>query len=327
MVHAVLALTPVVAFLGLLTALDSFKLVRRLTIAQALAAGAITAVAALALQRALAGHLNALVLARYVAPLLEESLKLLFIVVAIARHRIAFPVEAGIMGFAVGTGFSLVENAHYLASLQGDTIVLWLVRGFGAAVLHGAATAIAAILTRDLVDRHPHRKKIAWMPALLAAVTIHSVYNHFVLLAVLPPIVLVVFERSERATREWVGAGLDLDVELLRLILSDDFGQTRLGLYLRELRARFPGPVVANMFCLLRVQLELSIRAKATLLAREAGLEVPLDEEVIARLEEVRFLERSIGPTGLLALRPLNVSGDRDYWHRVLLDARGVRKS
>ena len=120
------------------------------------------------------------------------------------------------------------------------------------------------------------------MPGALAAVALHGLYNQFVfppvvatllLLIVLPPVLLGVFTRSERATREWMGDGLDLDVELLRLVLSEDFGQTRLGRYLTELRARFPGPVVADMFCLMRLELELGIRAKGMLMAREAVLE------------------------------------------------------
>ena len=116
-----------------------------------------------------------------------------------------------------------------------------------------------------------------------------------------------------------MSAGLDLDVELLRLVLSDDFGQTRLGAYLHELRSRFPGPVVADMFCLMRLELELGIRAKGMLMAREAGLDVPIDDDLRAGLAEVRYLEKAIGPTGLAALIPLQVSSDRDAWHKFLL--------
>jgi hypothetical protein len=76
------------------------------------------------------------------------------------------------------------------------------------------------------------------------------------ILAVLPVLVTLVFQRSENATREWVGAGLDLDIELLQLVSSQSFRQTRMGSCLQELTARFPGPVVADMFCLLRVELE-----------------------------------------------------------------------
>ena len=99
-----------------------------------------------------------------------------------------------------------------------------------------------------------------------------------VLLFVVPLVVLAVFERSERLTREWVGDGMDLDVELLALMRSSAFGGTRLGGYLAQLQSRFPGPVVADMFCLLQLELELAIRAKGMLMAREAGLEVPVDD-------------------------------------------------
>jgi hypothetical protein len=273
---------------------------------------------------------------RLVAPVVEEALKLGFVVFAIRRRRVGFPVDAAIIGFAVGTGFALVENAYYFGALSDARTTLWLVRGFGAAVLHGAATAIAAITSQALAARRPGRSFTVFLPGLLAAIAIHALYNQFVLppviatlvlLVVLPPLVLLIFERSEHATREWMSAGLDLDVELLKLVLSDDFGHTRLGAYLEELRSRFPGPVVADMFCLMRLELELGIRAKGMLMAREAGLELPPDDELVRGLEEVRYLEKSIGRTGLLALAPLQVSSDRDAWHKFLLREQRVSRA
>jgi hypothetical protein len=73
------------------------------------------------------------------------------------------------------------------------------------------------------------------------------------------------------------------------------------------------------MFCLLQLDLELSIRAKGMLMAREAGLEVPSDPELKNRLKEREYLHRTIGQTGLLALRPLQMTNDRDDWHQYLL--------
>jgi hypothetical protein len=79
------------------------------------------------------------------------------------------------------------------------------------------------------------------------------------------------------------------------------------------------------MFCLLQLDLELSIRVKGMLMARDAGLEVPVDDRIRARLSERTYLEKAIGRTGLMALRPLQVTGDRDQWHRYLLkQARSV---
>lgn len=332
MLNLAAALAPVVCLLALLVLMDSFKLVPLRRVAQALGAGALAAALGLVLQR-LVLDLAAVpmpVVSRLLAPVTEELLKFAFVVVVIRRRRVGFPVDAAIVGCAVGTGFALVENSYYLASLQGGGAVLWLVRGFGAAILHAATTAIAAILSQSRASSlgRGGAQWTAFVPGAAAAIAIHLVYNQFVLppvvatlvlVAVLPPLVLVTFERSERATREWVSAGLDLDVELLQLVLSEDFGDTRLGRYLEELRSRFPGPVVADMFCLMRLELELGIRAKGMLMAREAGLDTPVDADLADRLAEAQYLEKSIGPTGMLALTPLQVSSDRDAWHRFLL--------
>ena len=80
------------------------------------------------------------------------------------------------------------------------------------------------------------------------------------------------------------------------------------------------------MFCLLRLELELGIRAKGMLMAREAGLEVPVDESLLAQLDEVAYLRRSIGRTGLIALHPLQMTNDRDEWHRYLLERAAANR-
>ncbi len=324
------ALAPVLCLLALLMLMDSFKLVPMRFVAQALAGGAAAALLALALHLQLIDNLAVpmAVVTRLTAPVVEELFKLVFVIYAVRFRRVGFPVDAAIVGFAVGTGFAVVENSYYLLALESRDVVLWLVRGFGAAILHGTATAIAAISAQTLAARRHGQGFSVFVPGALAAIALHGIYNQFVfppvvatllLLVVLPPVLLGIFTRSERATREWMSAGLDLDVELLKLVLSENFGQTRLGAYLTELRSRFPGPVVADMFCLMRVELELGIRAKGMLMARDAGLDVPLDDEVQAALAEVRYLEKAIGPTGMMALTPLQVSSERDAWHKFLL--------
>jgi RsiW-degrading membrane proteinase PrsW (M82 family) len=331
LLDAAVALLPVLAFLLALVLMDSFKLVALRAVGAALAAGALAAAAGLYLNDWLlaASGMGPAPFSRYLAPLVEEALKAFFIVHLVARRRVGFLVDAAIQGFAVGAGFAVLENLDYLGRLPERHLVLWIVRGFGTALLHGATTAVFAILAKSMADRHPERRLAVFVPGFVAAAALHSLYNHSLLnpllaagllLAVLPAVVVGVFERSERATREWLGAGFDLDLELLRLVLSGDFGETRLGRYLRSLRSHFPGPVVADMFCLLRVELELSVRAKGMLMAREAGLATPAGPDVRANLAELGYLERSIGRTGLLALKPLHVTSSRDLWHRYLLE-------
>jgi hypothetical protein len=202
-------------------------------------------------------------------------------------------------------------------------------------VLHGATTAIVAILAKGLGDRHPRLGLAALLPGYAAAVLVHSAYNHHllppvlsagVLLVGLPLLLVLVFERSERRTRDWMGVGLDTDLDVVESIASGQALDTRVGHYLRSLKERFPGEVVADMLCLLRIQAELSIRAKGLLLAREAGLEAEVGSDVRDRLTELRYLERSIGRTGLLAMSPILRQDTRALWQVYLLEEAGATR-
>ncbi len=328
------ALAPVLLMLVLLQLMDSFKLVPLRSVIVAIAAGIVAALVCLSLHDALLAriHIDPRPFARYVAPVTEELCKAAFIALLLWRHRVGFLVDAAVQGFAIGAGFALFENIDYLRYLTGAGLDVWIVRGLGTAVLHGATTAVFAMIAKTLIDRRAGRPVPALLLGLAAAIAIHSGFNHLllppllmtaVLLLVLPLVIIVVFQRSERVTREWIGAGLDLDLQLLDLVRSDDFKFTRFGQYLHELRARFDGPVVADMFCLLRLQLELSVQAKAMLLVRESGLELPaLTSDLHDSFEEIEYLQSSIGRIGLLALKPLQITSGRDLWHRHLLASR-----
>jgi len=329
-----LALVPVLLLLALLQLMDSFKLVRLSSVLVAIAAGAAAAILLLPFHDWAMSVLNIGVrsFTRYVSPVTEESLKALFIVFLLWRRRVGFLVDAAVLGFGVGAGFAVIENIEYLGQLPHASLTLWVVRGLGTAVLHGATTAIFAMVSKTLMDRWTNGHALALLPGLGLAIVIHSAFNHvllpplamtFLILLILPISIVIVFQRSEASTREWVGAGLDLDVELLELVRSEHFAYTRFGTYLQELRQRFNGLVVADMFCLLRLELELSVQAKAMLLAREAGLIIPVTADLQISLDEIRYLQASIGRTGLLALKPLQVTSDRDRWHRYLLAEAG----
>lgn len=320
-----LGLLPVFAFLLALILLDSYKLVRLRLVARVIVAGGVAAVASLVVnhQLEIGAEINGVMLTRYVAPVIEEVLKGSIIVLLIARNRAGFLVDAAIFGFAVGAGFAAVENIHYFAALRDPSLPLWLVRGFGTAVMHGSVTAIMAIIAKQLEETRGGARFWTFVPGLLVAVILHSAFNHFffsptlttvLILVILPALFVAIFHLSEGRTRDWLGTGFDADAELLELIGSGKIAEDRIGAYLQELRQRFPPTAVADMLCLLRLRVELSIRAKGILLARQSGFELPRDPETEARFAELRFLEHSIGRTGLLAMSPLFHFSDRDLW-------------
>ncbi|MGB2957291.1 MAG: hypothetical protein WBD30_00220, partial [Bacteroidota bacterium] len=120
----------------------------------------------------------------------------------------------------------------------------------------------------------------------------------------------------------WLGVGFDTDQELLEMITSGELAGTRIGRYLQTLERKFPPAVVADMLCYLRVHLELTIQAKGVLLMRDAGFEVQTDPELKEKFEELRYLDKSIGKTGILALRPFLHSSTHDLWQLYILESK-----
>lgn len=316
---------PVGFFLTGLVGLDSFKLVRMRLILWMLACGVLAAGLSYAANRLLmgAGHMDATVLRRYGAPLMEECLKGLPLLLILRSGRTGFIVDAAIYGFAVGAGFALVENVYYFLSLPQSSVALWVVRGFGTAVMHGGTTAILAMSTKALFDRQESTAWFLALPGLAVAFSVHATFNAFLLpplwsavavLLVLPPLMFLVFSQSEAYLRTWLGRGFDLHADLLEAIQSGGFSDTRPGRYLLVFKDHFDGPILADMLCYLRLCTELSLRAKGILMLRENGLPVRKDPEISEKLAELHYLRRSIGPTGEMALSPLLQLKNQDLW-------------
>lgn len=325
-----ISVLPVLLFLGALVLLDSYKLIPFRAILLTVAAGCAAAAAAWAvngwLRPALA--LDLVRYSKYVAPIVEELLKAVYVVWLIRRSKVGFVADAATYGFAAGTGFALVENLLLLQGRSSATIWAWVVRGFGTALMHGGATAIVAMMARTLQKRAAGFRLALVLPGLAVAIVLHSLYNQFLvapllatalIMLVFPSIVLVLFQKSERETKTWLGSGFDTDQELLRVTRAGQVSDTPVGQYLKDLRTSFPPEIIVDAMCLLRLRAELGVRAKGMLLLREAGFEAAADPSLPAKLEEMQYLEKSIGRTGMRALKPFIHTSTQDLWQLNLL--------
>jgi len=325
-----LGVLPVFAFLLALVLLDSYKLIRLRRVLTLVVTGMAIGLVCLFLSPWLMDslHLEPALYTGTLGPFVEELLKGLIVALALYKRRIGFLVDAAVWGFAIGAGFAAFENSHYFVALAKPSPMLWIVRGFGTAIMHGGATALMAVLSKQLVDRFDSVLPPIFIPGLLLATLVHSSYNHFylspslstlLLLVVLPLLFFIVFRASEKATHRWLGTGFDSDQELLEVISGGRVLETRVGEYLNHLKQRFPTETVVDMLCLIRLHLELSIRAKGVLLMRKAGFTVPGDPEVEERLRELTHLEKNIGTTGMIALNPIFSMSHHDVWQLHML--------
>src|SRR4051812_13091142 len=186
--HWGLALLPVLALLAAFVWLDAFRLMNAREVALLLFAGAVGAVIAWPvagrfLDTLPIGYSN---YSRFVAPWIEEAIKAAIIILLFRMNRIGYKLDAVISGFAIGAGFSVVENVLYLMRFPDYGAGTWLVRGLGTAVMHGTTLAILAAAAHEFAERETREAAgdfdfhLWWFaPGYLAAVALHTLFNQF----------------------------------------------------------------------------------------------------------------------------------------------------
>jgi len=330
-----IGLFPVFLLLLAFIFFDSYKLVKPKSVIKTILMGGLAGLICYGINTFLHTRLNlwqSLELkdySRYVAPFIEEFTKAFWIILLIRSKKVGFMVDGAIYGFAVGAGFAFIENLYFLYTIQNPNLFIWIIRGFGTAVMHGGTTSLFAILAAKSSERGLTLKRTRFIPIYLLVVALHSFFNHFFFkplimtlaqLLILPALNAIVFARSKKALENWLETGMDTDVSLLEYIIQGQISKTNIGKYLKSLKDRFPGEIMGDMLCYLRIYLELAIRAKGILMMQGAGFKIPADPEVRERFTELEFLEKSIGKTGRLALLPLLHTSHRDLWQIYLID-------
>jgi len=322
---ALVGLLPVLAFLAVLQHVDAHRLVSRASVLMTVAAGG-----ALAVVSYFGNDLALEVLdiefrsySRYVAPVLEECLKAGVLVYLFSRNRIGFMVDAAIIGFAIGAGFSVVENIHYLRALPDATIGVWIVRGFGTAIMHGGATAVFGVVAQSLTERHAEFRWGLYLPGLAMAIVLHAIFNQFpgspiqatlATLIVFPLTLLFVFAKSEHEIHDWLVVDYETHEHLLRAIRAGEFTHSEAGRFMSDLALRFDAAHVANMFAYVRLHTQLVLRAEQLLLAREGGTDLRLRQDDRDDFRKLHSLERKIGRTGMMAMWPHLHFSRQELW-------------
>src|SRR6478736_5046739 len=186
--HWGLALVPVLILLTVFVWLDAFKLMRLREILLLLVLGGIGALAAYPV----AGRfLDTLPIgfnsySRFVAPWIEEAIKGVIMIALFRFNRIGYKLDAVISGFAIGAGFSVVENIFYQTMFPEYGTGTWLVRGFGTAIMHGTTLACLAAIAHEFAERETRAAaadydfNLLWfVPGYGVAVALHTAFNQF----------------------------------------------------------------------------------------------------------------------------------------------------
>ncbi len=323
--NIIFSLLPVLLFLICLFLLDSFKLVQIKLLLFCLSWGIISALisyyANTWLYEKLSMNFN--IFSRYVAPVIEESSKAVIIVYLMSRQKIGFTVDAVIYGFAAGAGFAIAENMVYLVRLNSEPgMVMWILRGFGTALMHGGCTALLAMLAIGGIQRGKPFL-VGFLHGFIVVFLLHSVFNHFFLnpylqtlliFTILPLIFTIMFQKSNIMLQDWLEIEFSNEVEIFSMIRQGKFASTKAGDYLVSLKKHFKPEMIVDLYCYISLYIELSIKAKRNLMLKENGYPVIKEEDVAGKLLELQKLRKLIGKVGELALQPLVKMKHQELW-------------
>ena len=330
--HWGLALVPVLILLGLFVWLDAFKLMSIGEILLLLLLGGIAAVATYPVSGRMLdtlpiGFSN---YSRFVAPWIEEAIKALVIIALFRFNRIGYKIDAVISGFAIGAGFSVVENIIYLTIFPEYGAGTWLVRGLGTAVMHGTTLAILAAVAHEFAERENREAagefqfNLLWfVPGYLAAVALHLAFNQFPdrplvamlgAMVVAPIAVMAIFHFGTAEAERWLTAERAEHEAQLQALRSGEWPDGPSGQRIAALARRLDPESSKRIQRYWELQAWLVVQAEDVLMDEAAGDASFDSEQVRAAFAELAGLRHAIGRSTFAAVNALLPFSRNDYW-------------
>jgi RsiW-degrading membrane proteinase PrsW (M82 family) len=232
-IHWGVALIPVLVMLSLFVWLDAFALMSLKEVIILLVLGGLAALVAWPISGRLLDTLpiGFSLYSRFVAPWIEEAIKAAAMIALFRMNRIGYKLDAIISGFAIGAGFSVVENIFYLTLFPAYGTGTWLVRGFGTAIMHGTTLAVLAAIAHEFAERETREAagdydfSLLWfVPGYGVAVALHTGFNQF------PDQPMIAMMEAEEAMMEEAVGDAEFDAEKVRAAFAELDGlKTALG--------------------------------------------------------------------------------------------------
>ena len=257
-------------------------------------------------------------------------------------NQIGYKLDAVIAGFAIGAGFSVVENVIYLAAfsrLWGGHLAgprLWHrrdarrdARGAG-----GVAHEFAERETREAAGDFDFH--LWWfVPGYLIAVAMHAAFNQFPdrpLIAMLgaiivaPLVLIAIFYFGAREAERWLVAELAEHRDALGALRGGRWPDGAAGQKIAALASRLDAEGAKRIRRYWELQAWLVAEAEETMMEEATGDAEFNPGEVRAAFAELDGLKRALGRSTFAALQALLPFSRNDQWEVAELRQRLNRR-
>jgi RsiW-degrading membrane proteinase PrsW (M82 family) len=332
LVHWGVALIPVLVLLAVFVWLDAFKLMNFGEVLSLLILGGVAAVASYPISGKMLDTLpiGFSLYSRFVAPWIEEAIKMLIMILLFRFNRIGYKLDAVISGFAIGAGFSVVENIFYLTIYPQYGVGTWLVRGFGTAIMHGTTLAILAAIAHEFAERETREAaadydfNLLWfVPGYGAAVALHTAFNQFPdrpLVAMLGAIIIAplaligIFHFGTGEAQRWLIAESAEHRAQLDALRAGRWPDGPAGRKVAALASRLDAESAKRIRRYWELQAWLVAEAEETMIEEAAGDAHFDPAELRAAFAEMDGLRQALGRSTFTALKALLPFSRNDQW-------------
>ncbi|MCZ7539407.1 MAG: PrsW family glutamic-type intramembrane protease [Anaerolineae bacterium] len=115
------------------------------------------------------------------APVVEELLKALLIVVLASRLALAYTVDGTAYGFAIGTGFGMAENLDYAISNPDRAVPIALSRVLSVSLMHAYTTGLVGTAAGSSLFLTRRAQLLRVGVGVAVAMFLHAAFNRLVL--------------------------------------------------------------------------------------------------------------------------------------------------
>ena len=267
---------------------------------------------------------------RFIAPVLEETLKALVLIYLVRRSQFTYTVDGALYGFATGIGFAVAENVEYITQAPSFAVVVALQRVFSANLVHAFSSAIIGIA---LGISRLETPKIRWLFSTfgwLLAIGQHMLFNILIgrdgthpvifFLSVLPGILFMFYfmQRGKRQARGWIKEKLGMESRVTRgeVALVDHLADPEDALY--PVVERFGVETANQVEQLLYLQTHIGIKSKALDGLRDNDMMYKaVEAEINEMRKKMKKIQNEIGVYPMLFVRGLFTDEMVSVWEQM----------
>jgi len=271
---------------------------------------------------------------RFIAPILEEIFKGLFLFYIIKRSQFTYSVDGILYGLAVGIGFAVIENIFYVALVPNATNIAFQ-RIFTTSLVHAFSSAVLGMALASLRSGSSFMRWAVRLVGLFLAIAQHMLYNNiihskfFKTSAVHPAIIYIpgvfsvvfiygVMQYGKKQAQKWIKEKLGMEDRVTRNEVSAVNRLATTDEVLLPIIERFGTEKAARVEELLYLQARIGIKRKSLdSIQNNETMHNAVENEINEMRAQMEKVQREIGVYAMLFVRGLFTDEMISVWDQI----------